>query len=84
MIKLVQSQGAEVILIGAPEWNGILGSKRITPFYNEIANEMQIKYEDKVLQTIDENLSLKSDRFHSNKKGYKKIVNSVKKLVFLE
>ena len=68
MIRLAQSRGIDVVLIGTPEF-----SLTVTPpaFYAEIAKEFRIPYEGDVLGKILRDSSLKSDQIHPNAQGYR-------------
>jgi lysophospholipase L1-like esterase len=68
MIRLAQSRGIDVLLIGTPE-PGIT----LTPaaFYAEIAKEFRIPYEGEVLGKILRDGSLKADQVHPNALGYR-------------
>ena len=68
MIQLSQKSGAQVLLVGVPGF-GLLGLSTV-PLYKEVAVEQNILYEGAVLETIENEASLKSDRIHPNGLGY--------------
>ncbi len=74
MIRLAQSRGIEVLLIGTPEFGFLL-----TPpdFYAEIAKEYRLPYESGVLSKILRDSSLKSDQIHPNAAGYRLMAERV-------
>ena len=78
MIRLAQSRGIDVLLIGTPEFGFLL-----TPpdFYAEIAKELHIPYEGEVLGTILRDSSLKSDQVHPNAAGYRLMAERVYELL---
>ena len=78
MIRLAQSRGIDVLLIGTPEFGFLL-----TPpdFYAEIAKEFRIPYEGEVLSKILRDSNLKSDQIHPNAAGYRLMAQRVYELL---
>jgi lysophospholipase L1-like esterase len=78
MIRLAQSRGVAVLLIGTPEF-----SFTVTPpaFYAEIAKEFRIPYEGDVLSKILRDNSLKADQIHPNAQGYRLMAERVHALL---
>lgn len=78
MIRLAQSRGVDVVLIGTPEF-----SFTVTPpaFYAEIAKEFRIPYEGDVLGKILRDGSLKADQIHPNAQGYRLMAERVHALL---
>ncbi len=70
MVKLAQSRGICVVLIGTPE-PGLLPSP--PAFYAAIARDAGIAYEDGVISEVLKDASLKSDPIHPNARGYRVI-----------
>jgi len=70
MVKLAQSRGIGVILIGTPE-PGLLPSP--PAFYGAIAKDFGLAYEDAVITEVLKDASLKSDPVHPNARGYRVI-----------
>lgn len=70
MVKLAQSRGIGVVLIGTPE-PGLLPSP--PAFYGAIAKEFGLAYEDGVITEVLKDTSLKSDPIHPNARGYRVI-----------
>ena len=78
MIRLAQSRGIEVVLIGTPEPGITLSS---AAFYAEIAREMRIPYEGEVLSKILRDSALKADQVHPNAAGYRLMAQRVYELL---
>lgn len=78
MVALARQRGIDVVLIGTPE-KGLL----VTPpaFYAEIAQQIGIPYEGKVVGEILRNSELKSDPIHPNAKGYRLIAERLAALL---
>jgi lysophospholipase L1-like esterase len=78
MVRLAQSRGIEVVLIGTPE-----PGFSLTPaaFYGEIAKEMRIPYEGEVLTKILRDSTLKADQVHPNAQGYRLMAERVYELL---
>ena len=74
MVSLIKKSGAEVLLVGVPGF-GLFGIATL-PLYEEVAEEANLLYEGEVLEKIENNPSLKSDRIHPNAKGYKMMVEA--------
>lgn len=68
MIRLSRKSGAQVLLVGVPGF-GLLGLSTV-PLYEEVAVAQEVLYEGAVLETIENEVSLKSDRIHPNGLGY--------------
>lgn len=78
MISLAKSKGSDVLLIGAPE-KGLL----VTPpkFYAELASDLRVPYEGKVIGEVLRSPELKSDPIHPNARGYRMIAERVAELL---
>ncbi len=78
MVALAQAHGTGVLLIGTPEKGFTL-----TPpaFYPELAGQLRIPYEGKVIGEILRNSELKSDAIHPNARGYRLIAERVAALL---
>lgn len=68
MIKLIQSTGAKVLLVGVPMFSGF--SIDTAEFYDELAKEHSLIYAPNILAKIIKNPELKSDQVHPNDNGY--------------
>lgn len=80
MIQMAKDKNIRVILIGVPKWNGFLGIETAS-IYDELASEMDIEYDGEILEDIENDVSLKSDRVHPNEKGYKKMAEVIKDII---
>lgn len=78
MIKLIQAQNAQVVLIGVPTPTLFGGPPE---FYEKIATELSLPYEGKILNKILKDRDLKSDAVHPNEKGYQMLAESVAELL---
>ena len=74
MVKLAQSRGVQVFLLGTPEPGFVLSPPG---FYAAIANEFHLPYEDGVIAEVLKDASLKSDPIHPNARGYHLIAERV-------
>ena len=70
MVKLAQSRGVAVLLIGTPE-PGLTVSP--PAFYSGIAKEYRLPYEGVVVGEVLKDRSLKADPIHPNARGYRLI-----------
>jgi acyl-CoA thioesterase I len=78
MVAVARQRGIDVVLIGTPE-KGLLLSP--PAFYAEIAGQMHVPYEGKVIGEILRNSELKSDSVHPNARGYRLIAERVAALL---
>jgi lysophospholipase L1-like esterase len=78
MVRLAKEKGADVLLLGTPE-KGLLVSP--PKFYSEIAAELRIPYEGKVIGEILRDSSLKSDPIHPNARGYRLMAERIAALM---
>jgi len=68
MVQLSRQSGAQVLLVGVPNFKMIRFSTE--SLYEELAKEEQLLYEGEVLEEIENSSALKSDRIHPNTQGY--------------
>jgi len=78
MINLARQRGVEVVLIAVPAF-GLSVSPE--PLYREIAEELKIPLEEKILSSILADSSLKSDLIHPNAAGYRRMAEAVATLL---
>jgi acyl-CoA thioesterase I len=78
MVAVARQRGVDVVLIGTPE-KGFT----VTPpaFYADIAAQLGIPYEGKVIGEILRDSTLKSDPIHPNARGYRLIAERVATLL---
>jgi lysophospholipase L1-like esterase len=74
MVKLAQSRGVSVLLIGTPEF-GLVPSP--PSFFAAVAKEYRLPYEDGVITEVLKDTSLKSDPIHPNAQGYRVIAERI-------
>jgi lysophospholipase L1-like esterase len=67
MIDISRSHGAEVILVGVPEFGIFLTS---ADFYSELADDNRLPIENTVLSDVLKVAAYKSDQIHPNADGY--------------
>ena len=74
MIDLSHQNGAEVLLVGVPS----LGRFGLTTevLYDAVAQERRVLYEADILEEVESNPALKSDRIHPNALGYEKMAKA--------
>jgi len=82
MIKLIKQSGAEVLLVGVPNFNVL--SFTTQDIYSEVAEETNVLFEDKVLTYIELHRALKSDYVHPNGKGYEMMADTFIELLKLK
>ena len=78
MVRLAKARGAQVVLIGVPK-PGLLPS--VASFYEDIARELKLPYEDTALRKILTDNALKSDLVHPNAAGYARLAEAVAALL---
>jgi acyl-CoA thioesterase I len=78
MVALARQRNIDVVLIGTPE-----RSITVSPpaFYAEIAKQIGIPYEGKVIGEILRSSELKSDPIHPNARGYRLLAERVAALL---
>jgi lysophospholipase L1-like esterase len=74
MIRLAQKRSVAVIIIAVPSPGIALTPP---PFYREIAKEMKLPIEEKILTSVLSDGTLKSDYIHPNAAGYRKLAESI-------
>mgnify|MGYP001825852302 CR=1 FL=1 len=67
MIDISQSHGAQVVLVGVPEFGLFLASAE---FYTELADDNRLPIENTVLSDVLKAAAYKSDQIHPNAAGY--------------
>jgi len=70
MVELAKSRGVAVLLIGAPEPGFTVSPPA---FYDGIAKQFALPYEDAAIGEVLKDASLKSDAVHPNARGYRVI-----------
>ncbi|MGB5456720.1 MAG: arylesterase [Gammaproteobacteria bacterium] len=67
MIELSRAHGAQVVLVGVPEYGIFLSSAQ---FYSELAKANRLPIENSVLSDVLQKAAHKSDQIHPNADGY--------------
>ncbi|MGV8080690.1 MAG: arylesterase [Syntrophales bacterium] len=78
MIALARGKGAAVVLLAVPAPGPFLNPPAL---YREIAAEMKIPLEERVLKDVLSDGSLKADPIHPNAEGYAKVAGAVVRLL---
>lgn len=78
MIQLAQSKGIEVVLIGVP-MKSLFSSS--ADFYQELANEYELVFEDQIIADLLKTPKFKSDSVHFNEMGYQALANNIYELL---
>lgn len=74
MVKLIRNAGAQVLLIGVPEFSVFLDS---SAQHDAVAEAFDLLYEDDILPSILKNPALKSDQIHPNAEGYQQMAVAI-------
>jgi len=78
MIKMAQSQGISVLLIGVPKPGILLSTAEL---YQRVAEKTQVAYEGDIIKDILSSPSLHSDLVHPNAQGYQKLAEAIADLL---
>jgi acyl-CoA thioesterase-1 len=74
MIILSQAAGAEVILVGVPNFNLLLNTH---PLYERLAENTGVAFEGEIIEQLLSDRSLKSDNIHPNAQGYRLLAEAI-------
>lgn len=78
MIEIVQNSGAELVLIGVPNFSLMLN---VPELYPELSSIYNIPIQLTILPKLERSLQLKSDQIHPNAKGYRLMAESIQTLL---
>jgi lysophospholipase L1-like esterase len=78
MVRLAQSRGAQVVLLGVPRPGVFL---RAEPFYAAVAKKTGVPLEARALPKVLADGSMKSDLIHPNDRGYDAVARDVADLL---
>jgi acyl-CoA thioesterase I len=78
MIRLARERGAAVVLVAVPFPDISLSPP---PVYREIARELALPLEEKTLNAVLADRSLKADYIHPNAAGYRRMAESIADLL---
>jgi len=74
MITLIHNTGAQVVLVGVPNFSLMLN---VPELYSELATKYNIPIERHTMQQIIRDPALKADQVHPNAQGYKLLADSI-------
>jgi lysophospholipase L1-like esterase len=78
IIQAIKASGAGVVLIGVPQPALFSGPPA---FYEKLAEEFKLPYEDEILDEVLKNPRLKSDAIHANAEGYRLVAERLAELL---
>ncbi|MBW6512955.1 MAG: arylesterase [Desulfuromonadaceae bacterium] len=78
MIALARAQGVEVALVGVPQLGLFIDT---APLYAQLAKEFALPFAEDIISDILTDRELKSDTIHPNAAGYRKIAETLAKLL---
>jgi lysophospholipase L1-like esterase len=78
IIKTIQGRGISVMLVGVPKPALITSAPE---FYAELAKELGIPYEGKIVTDVLYQRELKADPIHPNAKGYRRMAEAFAELL---
>jgi acyl-CoA thioesterase-1 len=74
MVVVIKQRNIDLVLIGVPKKSVFLS---VHPMYEELATELDIVFDGKLLVELQGNDALKSDIVHLNEMGYQKMAESI-------
>lgn len=74
MVEAIRAQGAEVVLVGVPEFGLSLSA---AGFYAELAEELVLPAELDIVPDLERSPADKSDAIHFNQAGYEKMAQAL-------
>ena len=74
MIEAARLRSVPVVLIGVPE-PALFGGT--APFYDKLAEELELPLENKIMQDVLFDRELKSDQIHPNARGYRRMAQAI-------
>ncbi len=78
IIQAIQGRGISVVLFGVPKPALITSAPK---FYEELAKELNIPYEGKIVTDVLYKSDQKSDSIHPNAKGYRRMAEAIADLL---
>jgi len=78
MVRMARERGVEVVLMAVPKLGFGL---RVPDFFNRIAEEEKVPLEGECIEEVFANAALKSDPIHPNASGYRRIAESLARLL---
>jgi lysophospholipase L1-like esterase len=77
MIEQIRASGADVLLVGVPEFGFVLKPPK---FYQEAAERYAIPFEGEILSDLLGDRDFKSDTIHPNAAGYRRMAEAIYQL----
>lgn len=74
MVAFLQDRFIDVVVIGVPALNL---SARVPGFYKDVAKDLNVPYDVKIMRKVLSDSSLKSDYIHPNEEGYRIIAERI-------
>ena len=74
MVEQIKASGADVILVGVPEFGFVLNPPK---FYGELAERFAIPYEAEIVSDLLGDRDYKSDTIHPNAAGYRRMAEAI-------
>ena len=74
MVVLIKQRNIDLVLIGVPKKSLFLS---VHPMYKELATELDLVFDGKLLAELQGTAALKSDIVHFNEMGYQKMAESI-------
>jgi lysophospholipase L1-like esterase len=78
MVEQIRATGADVILVGVPEFGFVLKPPK---FYQETAERFGIPYEAEIVSDLLGDRDYKSDTIHPNAAGYRRMAEALHALI---
>ncbi len=78
MITMIRAQGAEVVLVGVPEFKLFSDS---APFYRELSETLQVAATLDTIGQLEKKAEYKSDHVHFNAQGYEQLAIAIETLL---
>jgi lysophospholipase L1-like esterase len=78
MIELIHASGADIVMIGVPRPGLLLA---VPGFYETLADEYALPFDDSLLKHILSKNALKSDHIHPNEAGYQLMAERIHALI---
>jgi lysophospholipase L1-like esterase len=78
IIKAIRASGSSVVLVGVPRPALVTSA---AAFYADLAKELDVPYEGRIVTDVLYQRDLKSDPIHPNAKGYRKMAEAIADLL---
>jgi lysophospholipase L1-like esterase len=78
IVRIIRAGGSSVVLVGVPRPALVTSA---ATFYADLAKELDIPYEGKIVTDVLYRRELKSDPIHPNAKGYRRMAEAIAELL---